>query len=181
MGRKKIEVKLIEDRCNRHVTFCKRRSGLLKKAKELSVLCDVQVGIILFTNRGRLYEFSSGNSLLNIIMRYQSHLQGRNESPIDNDLQGTSESLIDNDAKDHVSDETILVSLKKLLQTIQSQVEEPNFKKLDITQMVQLENQLESTLDKIKSQRIEAMIENDDCWTYDMDMAMGMINSPPFN
>uniref|UniRef100_A0A0A0KFD8 K-box domain-containing protein n=2 Tax=Cucumis sativus TaxID=3659 RepID=A0A0A0KFD8_CUCSA len=114
-------------------------------------------------------------------MRYQSHLQGRNESPIDNDLQGTSESLIDNDAKDHVSDETILVSLKKLLQTIQSQVEEPNFKKLDITQMVQLENQLESTLDKIKSQRIEAMIENDDCWTYDMDMAMGMINSPPFN
>ncbi|KAL0538269.1 hypothetical protein IC582_027281 [Cucumis melo] len=189
MGRKKIEVKLIEDRCNRHVTFCKRRSGLLKKARELSVLCDVEVGIILFTNRGRLYEFCSGNSLLNIIMRYQSHLQGRNESPIDNDLQGRSESLIDSDAKDHVSDETILdvsdetilVSLKKQLQTIQSQVEEPNFKKLDITQMVQLENQLEGTLDKIKSQRIEAMIENDDCWTYDMEIAMGMINSPPFN
>ncbi|KAA0039813.1 MADS-box transcription factor 8-like [Cucumis melo var. makuwa] len=106
-------------------------------------------------------------SLLNIIMRYQSHLQGRNESPIDNDLQGRSESLIDSDAKDHVSDETILdvsdetilVSLKKQLQTIQRhlylnyQVEEPNFKKLDITQMVQLENQLEGTLDKIKSQR----------------------------
>ncbi|TYK24685.1 MADS-box transcription factor 8-like [Cucumis melo var. makuwa] len=87
-------------------------------------------------------------SLLNIIMRYQSHLQGRNESPIDNDLQGRSESLIDSDAKDHVSDETILdVSDETIL------VEEPNFKKLDITQMVQLENQLEGTLDKIKSQR----------------------------
>lgn len=194
MGRKKIEVKLIEDRCNRHVTFCKRRSGLIKKARELSVLCDVEVGLVVFTNRGRLYEFCSGNSLLNIIMRYQRHLQGRSESPIENDLQERSESPIDNDlqersgnlidngsgTKNQESDETILVSLGKLLQTIQSQVEEPNFKKLDVTQMMQLENQLEGTLDKIKSQRIEAMIEND-CWTYSMDMAMDMFNSPSFN
>lgn len=64
MGRKKIEVKLIEDRCNRHVTFCKRRSGLIKKARELSVLCDVEVGLVVFTNRGRLYEFCSGNRYL---------------------------------------------------------------------------------------------------------------------
>lgn len=61
MGRKKIELKRIEDRCNRHVTFSKRRSGLIKKARELSVLCDVDVGLIVFTNRGRLYEFCSGN------------------------------------------------------------------------------------------------------------------------
>ncbi|XP_038907043.1 uncharacterized protein LOC120092871 [Benincasa hispida] len=124
-------------------------------------------------------------------MRYQSHLQGRNESPIHNALQGTSESLIDNDAKkvnedlqylvkDHESDETFLVSLGKLLKTIHSQVEEPNFKKLDVSQMMQLENQLEGTLDKIKSQRIEAMLESDG-WTYNMDMAMGVLNSPPFN
>lgn len=36
-------------------------------------------------------------SLLNIIMRYQRHLQGRSESPIENDLQERSESPIDND------------------------------------------------------------------------------------
>ncbi|KAG6576135.1 Agamous-like MADS-box protein MADS4, partial [Cucurbita argyrosperma subsp. sororia] len=63
MGRKKIEVKRIEDRCNRHVTFCKRRAGLIKKARELSVLCDVEVGLVIFTNRGRLYEFCSGNRI----------------------------------------------------------------------------------------------------------------------
>ncbi|KAF5791877.1 putative transcription factor MADS-type1 family [Helianthus annuus] len=43
----------------RQVTFSKRHVGLLKKAHELSVLCDAEVGIIVFSNTGRLYEFSS--------------------------------------------------------------------------------------------------------------------------
>ncbi|XP_022155416.1 MADS-box protein FLOWERING LOCUS C-like isoform X2 [Momordica charantia] len=148
MGRKKIEVKRIEDSCNRHVTFCKRRSGLIKKARELSVLCDVELGLLIFTNRGRLYEFCRGNSLLNIIERYQSHLKGKSQSqsPIDIDTNASDQ--------DHQSNQTILVSLGKLLQTIQSQVEEPDFKKLNVTEMMQLENQLEATLDKIKIQRL---------------------------
>ncbi|KAF3444956.1 hypothetical protein FNV43_RR14649 [Rhamnella rubrinervis] len=56
MGRGKIEIKRIENTTNRQVTFCKRRNGLLKKAYELSVLCDAEVALVVFSSRGRLYE-----------------------------------------------------------------------------------------------------------------------------
>lgn len=53
-------MKRIEDKSNRQVTFSKRRTGLMKKARELSVLCDVDVAVHIFSGRGRLYEFTSG-------------------------------------------------------------------------------------------------------------------------
>ncbi|MCD9641013.1 MADS-box transcription factor 21 [Datura stramonium] len=61
MGRKKVEIKRIEDKNCRQVAFCKRRKGLLKKAKELSILCDVDVAVVIISNRGKLHEFSSTN------------------------------------------------------------------------------------------------------------------------
>ncbi|RDY09209.1 MADS-box protein AGL42, partial [Mucuna pruriens] len=59
MVRGKIQMKKIENATSRQVTFSKRRSGLLKKAYELSVLCDAEVAVIVFSQNGRLYEFSS--------------------------------------------------------------------------------------------------------------------------
>ncbi|XP_024159233.1 agamous-like MADS-box protein MADS1 isoform X2 [Rosa chinensis] len=70
LGRGKIEIKRIENTTNRQVTFCKRRNGLLKKAYELSVLCDAEVALIVFSNRGRLYEYSN-NSVRETIERYK--------------------------------------------------------------------------------------------------------------
>ncbi|KAL2517661.1 Leucine-rich repeat (LRR) family protein [Abeliophyllum distichum] len=43
MDRKKLDIKQIEDKSARQETFSKRRNGLLKKAKELAVLCDVDI------------------------------------------------------------------------------------------------------------------------------------------
>lgn len=59
MGRGRVEMKRIENKINRQVTFSKRRKGLLKKAYELSVLCDAEVALIIFSSRGKLYEFGS--------------------------------------------------------------------------------------------------------------------------
>ncbi|KAK3010267.1 hypothetical protein RJ639_012587 [Escallonia herrerae] len=59
MGRGKIEIKKIENLNSLQVTFSKRRAGLLKKAKELAVLCDAEVGVIIFSSTGKLYEFAS--------------------------------------------------------------------------------------------------------------------------
>ncbi|CAN1822917.1 Agamous-like MADS-box protein AGL15 [Linum perenne] len=59
MGRGKIEIKRIENANSRQVTFSKRRSGLLKKAQELSILCDAEVAVIIFSNTGKLFDFSS--------------------------------------------------------------------------------------------------------------------------
>ncbi|RVX00405.1 Agamous-like MADS-box protein AGL15 [Vitis vinifera] len=64
MGRGKIEIKKIENANSRQVTFSKRRVGLLKKASELAILCDAQVGVIIFSNTGKLFEFSSTRSFL---------------------------------------------------------------------------------------------------------------------
>ncbi|KAG6534044.1 agamous-like MADS-box protein MADS1 [Zingiber officinale] len=70
MGRGKIEIKRIENTTNRQVTFCKRRNGLLKKAYELSVLCDAEVALVVFSSRGRLYEYAT-NSVKTTIGRYK--------------------------------------------------------------------------------------------------------------
>ncbi|XP_023876505.2 MADS-box protein SOC1 [Quercus suber] len=61
MGRGKIEIKGIENTTNRQVTFCKRRNGLLKKAYELSILCEAEVALIIFSSRGRLYEYANNS------------------------------------------------------------------------------------------------------------------------
>ncbi|CAN6877823.1 unnamed protein product [Brassica oleracea var. botrytis] len=61
MVRGKIEIKRIENQTSRQITFSKRRKGLLKKAHELSVLCDAQVAAIVFSQKGKLYEFASSD------------------------------------------------------------------------------------------------------------------------
>ncbi|KAG8479780.1 hypothetical protein CXB51_029637 [Gossypium anomalum] len=63
MGRGKIEIKKIENLNSRQVTFSKRRNGLLKKAKELSILCDAEVGVIIFSSTGKVYQWSSTRRL----------------------------------------------------------------------------------------------------------------------
>ncbi|CAL9177694.1 unnamed protein product [Musa hybrid cultivar] len=64
MVRGKTEVRRIENAASRQVTFSKRRNGLLKKAYELSVLCDAEVALVVFSSRGKLWEFSSSSRKL---------------------------------------------------------------------------------------------------------------------
>lgn len=59
MGRGKVQIKKIENTTSRQVTFCKRKNGLLKKAYELSLLCDAEVALLIFSSSGRLYEFAN--------------------------------------------------------------------------------------------------------------------------
>lgn len=61
MGRGRVQLKRIENKTNRQVTFSKRRSGLFKKAHEISVLCDVELALIIFSSRGKLFEYSTNN------------------------------------------------------------------------------------------------------------------------
>ncbi|KAH0931803.1 hypothetical protein HID58_008920, partial [Brassica napus] len=57
MGRGKIEIKRIENANNRVVTFSKRRNGLVKKAKEITVLCDAKVALIVFASNGKMTDY----------------------------------------------------------------------------------------------------------------------------
>ncbi|KAJ6948717.1 hypothetical protein NC651_002896 [Populus alba x Populus x berolinensis] len=69
MGRGKIVIRRIDNSTSRQVTFSERRSGLLKKAKELSVLCDAEVGVIVFSSTSKLYDHSSTRSDLSLSSR----------------------------------------------------------------------------------------------------------------
>ncbi|XP_074328226.1 MADS-box transcription factor 23-like [Apium graveolens] len=69
MGRGKIVIRRIDNSTSRQVTFSKRRNGLLKKAKELAILCDAEVGLMIFSSTGKLYDFAS-TSMKSLIERY---------------------------------------------------------------------------------------------------------------
>ncbi|TQE01422.1 hypothetical protein C1H46_013003 [Malus baccata] len=70
MARGKVQMKRIENMVHRQVTFCKRRAGLLKKAKELSVLCDAEIGVFIFSSHGKLFELATKGSMQGLIERY---------------------------------------------------------------------------------------------------------------
>ena len=59
MAREKIKIRKIDNVSARQVTFSKRRRGLFKKAEELSVLCDAEVALIIFSSTGKLFDYSS--------------------------------------------------------------------------------------------------------------------------
>ncbi|XP_039055554.1 MADS-box protein AGL24-like [Hibiscus syriacus] len=80
MAREKIKIKKIDNVTARQVTFSKRRRGLFKKAEELSVLCDAEVALIIFSATGKLFEFAS-SSMKDILGRY--HVQTNNPNTLD--------------------------------------------------------------------------------------------------
>ncbi|CAH8365145.1 unnamed protein product [Eruca vesicaria subsp. sativa] len=85
MGRGKIEIKRIENRTSRQVTFSKRRSGLMKKAHELSVLCDAHIGLIVFSATGKLSQYCYEPSKMpQLIDRYLQNHGLRLPEPNDN-------------------------------------------------------------------------------------------------
>ncbi|CAK9152028.1 unnamed protein product [Ilex paraguariensis] len=72
MGRGKIEIKRIENSSNRHVTYSKRRNGIMKKVKEISVLCDAHVSLVIFASSGKMHEYCSpSTTLIKILEQYQ--------------------------------------------------------------------------------------------------------------
>lgn len=70
MGRKKITIEKIEAKKDRIITFCKRKLGILKKAAELAILCDIRVYLAFTDINGCAYQFdsyrnNSNNPLIN--------------------------------------------------------------------------------------------------------------------
>ncbi|ONI35349.1 hypothetical protein PRUPE_1G531300 [Prunus persica] len=72
--RKKIKIKKIDYLPARQVTFSKRRRGIFKKAEELSVLCESEVAVVIFSATGKLFDYSSSRSLEDFQQEYDSML-----------------------------------------------------------------------------------------------------------
>ncbi|KAL5745630.1 hypothetical protein ACOSP7_026776 [Xanthoceras sorbifolium] len=149
MGRGKIEIKRIENLNSRQVTFSKRRNGLLKKAKELSVLCDAEVGVIIFSSTGKLYEFSS-SSMQRIVSRYNKGLE----------IDCQDHPAVDHGAmQSQVAEAT---SLKDEFARLRLSYLRMNGKELDglsFQDLNQLENQLSNGILSVKEKREQVLME----------------------
>ncbi|CAN1313582.1 Agamous-like MADS-box protein MADS4 [Linum perenne] len=145
MGRGRVELKRIENKINRQVTFAKRRNGLLKKAYELSVLCDAEVALIIFSNRGKLYEFCSSSSMLKTLERYQKCNYGAPEATV-----SAREAL-------EISSQQEYLKLKaryEALQRSQRNLLGEDLGPLSTKELESLERQLDMSLKQIRSTRV---------------------------
>ncbi|KAK6320389.1 hypothetical protein J4Q44_G00094960 [Coregonus suidteri] len=87
MGRKKIQISRILDQRNRQVTFTKRKFGLMKKAYELSVLCDCEIALIIFNSTNRLFQYAS-TDMDKVLLKYTEYSEPH-ESRTNTDIMET--------------------------------------------------------------------------------------------
>lgn len=148
MGRGRVELKRIENKINRQVTFAKRRNGLLKKAYELSVLCDVEVALIIFSNRGKLYEFSSTN-MVKTLERYQKCSYATPE------MNNVARDIEQSSYNEYLK----LKGRYDTLQCHQRHLLGEELGPLNIKELEQLEHQLDSSLKQIRSTKTQFMLD----------------------
>ncbi|KAK3230065.1 hypothetical protein Dsin_001946 [Dipteronia sinensis] len=149
MGRGKIEIKRIENTTNRQVTFCKRRNGLLKKAYELSVLCDAEVALIVFSSRGRLYEYSNNNSNI------RSTIEKYKKASSDN---SNMTSVTEINAQYYQQESAKLRQQIQMLQNSNRHLMGDSLSSLTVKELKQLENRLERGITRIRSKKHEMLL-----------------------
>ncbi|KAH8521851.1 hypothetical protein H0E87_002764 [Populus deltoides] len=142
MVRGKTQMKRIENATSRQVTFSKRRNGLLKKAFELSVLCDAEVALIVFSTRGKLYEFSS-SSMNRTIESYQKRAKN----------VGTSSKMVKDNMQPVKEDAFTLAKKIELLEVSKRKLLGDGLESCSIDDLQQLENQLERSLTRIRARK----------------------------
>ncbi|KAK1277706.1 MADS-box protein GGM13 [Acorus gramineus] len=140
MGRGKIQIRRIENATNRQVTFSKRRTGLLKKAHELGILCDAQLGLIIFSSTGKMFEYSNPPSGMQMIIdRYQkvsgTRVEEFNEEKIYCELTRMKNE-----------NDRLLASLRQLTGE--------DLSVLTMNDLHQLEQQLKMSVTKVRSRKI---------------------------
>ncbi|XP_024029069.1 agamous-like MADS-box protein AGL14 isoform X2 [Morus notabilis] len=151
MVRGKTQMKRIENAASRQVTFSKRRNGLLKKAFELSVLCDAEVALVIFSPRGKLYEFASSSSINKTIDRYN---QRRAKDGVHSNTAKAA-APEDHDQQVVINKEDTFSMAKKIehLELSKRKLLGDGLEACSINELQQIENQLERSLSKIRARK----------------------------
>ncbi|KAF9624421.1 hypothetical protein IFM89_011429 [Coptis chinensis] len=150
MGRGRVQLKRIENKINRQVTFSKRRSGLLKKAHEISVLCDADVALIVFSTKGKLFEYSTDSGMDRILERYERY------SFAERELIGSEPDSQGNWSLEYAK----LKSKVEILQKNQRHFMGEDLDKLSLKELQNLEQQLDFALKQIRSRKNQLVHES---------------------
>ncbi|URD83032.1 hypothetical protein MUK42_20987 [Musa troglodytarum] len=148
MVRGKTEMRRIENAASRQVTFSKRRNGLLKKAYELSVLCDAEVALIIFSSRGKLYQFSS-SSVEKTINRYMIHTKDVN----------SKQSLVDQKMQNLVFEAKNMAKQIELIEAQKRKLLGESLESCSAEELHELGNQLEESLRQIRNRKHSILTE----------------------
>ncbi|KAK4360704.1 hypothetical protein RND71_019656 [Anisodus tanguticus] len=151
MGRGRVEMKRIENKISRQVTFSKRRSGLLKKTHEISVLCDAEVALIVFSPKGKLFEYSTESSMESILERYESYSYAERKLNA-NDSQTYKENCTLEYPK--------LMARTKLLQRNIRHFMGEDLDSFNLREFQGLEQQLDTALKRIRTRKNQLMQES---------------------
>lgn len=147
-----MELKRIENKISRQVTFSKRRSGLLKKAHEISVLCDVEVALIVFSTKGKLFEYSTESSMEAILERYERY------SYAEKQLVAT-----DSESQQQGSwamEYPRLISKLEVLQRNMRHYVGQDIDSLALRELQHLEQQIDTALKRIRNRKNQVMHES---------------------
>ncbi|KAF7136325.1 hypothetical protein RHSIM_Rhsim08G0076800 [Rhododendron simsii] len=144
MGRGRVQMKRIENKVSRQVTFSKRRTGLLKKAHEISVLCDAEVALIVFSTKGKLFHMES------ILEKYESYSRAERQLVATN-----SESQI-NWTLEYPK---LTARIEVLQRNIRHYVGE-DLDPLSLRELQSLEQQIDTALKRIRSRKNQLMHES---------------------
>lgn len=68
---RRSQSRLLTD-ASRQVTFTKRKFGLMKKAYELSVLCDCEIALIIFNHSNKLFQYAS-TDMDKVLLKYTEY------------------------------------------------------------------------------------------------------------
>ncbi|XP_009408635.2 truncated transcription factor CAULIFLOWER A [Musa acuminata AAA Group] len=150
MGRGRVQLKRIENKINRQVTFSKRRSGLLKKAHEISVLCDADVALIIFSTKGKLYEYSTDASMEKILERYEQYSYAE-KALVSSDLESQG---------NWCQEYSKLKAKVEVLSKSQRYLMGEQLDSLNLKELQQLENQLENSLKLIRSRKNQVLSDS---------------------
>ncbi|KAF5445228.1 hypothetical protein F2P56_034294 [Juglans regia] len=151
MGRGRVQLKRIENKINRQVTFSKRRSGLLKKAHEISVLCDAEVALIVFSTKGKVFQYSTDSCMERILERYERYSYHAERQLIAHDLEQNGSWTLEH-AK--------LKARMEILQRNQKHLMGEDLDSLSLKELQNLEQQLDSALKHIRSRKNQVMHES---------------------
>nr|VDD27459.1 unnamed protein product [Brassica oleracea] len=173
MGRRKVEIKLIENKSSRQVTFSKRRTGLIEKARQLSVLCESSVAVLVVSASGKLYNSSSGDNSINDTNLSHSYTISMYNSilfPFHSLYKGRycMTNIIDRYGIQHACELRSLDLAEKtrsylphneLLESVKSNLEESNVDNVSVDSLISLEDQLETALSATRARKTQLMME----------------------